>query len=121
MALPHPLWERERALKDVGSPELIAEKIATEVDANSDIFEEDLKAPEAGFWILRILTDTAGYPKVKETVGDSSVVGAPNEGSDLVANSWYEFRLAANAGDLINVQFSTAAKVTVRVFFVRVS
>ena len=121
MALYHSLWEREKALKDVGSPELIAEKINVSVSADTDIFDTDLKAPERGFWILRVLTDTAGYPKVKETVEGASVIGALNGGSDLSANAWYEFWMTANEGDLINVQFSVAAKVTVRVFFVRVS
>jgi len=121
MALYHSLWEREKALKDVGSPELIAEKINVSVSADADIFDTDLKAPERGFWILRVLTDTAGCPKVKETVEGTSVIGALNGGSDLVANAWYVFWMTANEGDLINVQFSVAAKVTVRVFFVRVS
>jgi len=145
-ALYHSLWEKEKALEDVispklddvksavddvknavddvknaGIPELIAEKIAVSVDADADIFDEDLKAPEAGFWIFRILTDTAGYPKVKETVGGSSVIGALNEASNLTANAWYEFWMVANAGDLINIQFSTTATVTIRVFFVRIS
>jgi len=122
-ALPHSLWEKEKALKDVGSPELIAEKIAVSVTAESDIFDEDLKAPEAGFWILRILTDAAGYPIVKEIAAgsNSSAIGALNERSDLTPNAWYEFWMTAHAGDLINVQFSVAAKVTVRIFFIRIS
>ena len=104
-------------------PQLIAEVRGKSVSADTDIFDNDLRAPDDGYWIIRVKTDTAGYPKVKETKEGSAVyeVGALNEASDLTANAWYEFWMTAHAGDLINVQFSAAAKVTVRVFFVRMS
>ena len=104
-------------------PQLIAEVRGKSVSADTDIFDNDLRAPDDGYWIIRVKTDTAGYPKVKETKEGSAVseIGALNEANALATDAWYEFWMTAYAGDLINVQFSVAAKVTVRVFFVRVS
>jgi len=104
-------------------PQLIAEVRGKSVTADADIFDNDLRAPDDGYWIIRVKTDTPGYPKVKETKEGLAVyeIGALNEGADLSTNSWYEFWLVAHSCDLINVQFSVAAKVTVRVFFVRMT
>jgi len=102
-------------------PQLVDEKIGVSVDADADIFDEDLEAPDDGFWIIKIATDTAGYPKVKETPAgsDTSRTAALNEKANLTTDSEYEFLWTAHKGDAINIQFSASAKVTVRVFFVR--
>ena len=110
-------------LETLLSPELQDEVINQSVSADTDIFASDLEAPADGFWIIQITTDTAGYPKVVITPAGSTtpVTSGLNESSDLTANSWYEFWMAAKKGDKLNVQFSVAATVTIRVFFVRSS
>ena len=113
----------KKALEDALDPELQDEVIATSISADTDIFDSDLEAPANGFWLFQLTTDTASYPKVKLTPAGSgtSVTSGLNESGNLTANSWYEFWMAAKEGDKINVQFSAAATVTVRVFFVRSS
>lgn len=105
------------------SPEPIGSRVNISVTADADIFDADFEAPDNGFWIIQITTDTAGYPKAKMTLSGSatSVTAALNEASDLTANAWYEFWMAAQKGDKINVTFSATATLTVRVFFVRTS
>jgi len=100
-------------------PELIDEVIATSVSADTDIFTDDLEAPDKGFWIIKVTTDTAGYPIVVETPAgsDTSVTSGLNESSDLTVDSWYEFWVTARKADALNVQFSVDATITLRVFF----
>ena len=104
-------------------PQLVAEKIEVSVDADANIFDEDLEAPDNGFWIIQITANAAGYPKAKITPAGSATsrIAALNEGTDLVASALYEFWVAAKEDDAINVRFSVAATVTVRVFFARSS
>ena len=104
-------------------PEFVNEVISTAVSATTDIFASDLGAVEDGYWIIRITTDTAGYPIVKETPSGStsSITSGLNASGDLTVNSWYEFWLTAKKGDKINLQFSVDATVTIRVFFSRSS
>ena len=107
----------------VFEPKLVGEIISTAISANTDIFASDLEAVEDGYWIIKITTDTAGYPIVKETPSGStsSVTSGLNESGDLAVNSWYEFWLTGRKGDKINLQFSADATVTIRVFFSRSS
>jgi len=117
------LGDLRDALVNAQVPVLQDEVIAKSISANTNIFATDLEALANGFWIIQVTTDTAGYPKVVMTPAGSatSVTAGLNESSDLTVDSWYEFWVAAKEGDKINVQFSTAATVTVRVFFIRSS
>ena len=103
----------------VFKPELIDEVIATSVSANTNIFTDDLEAPDKGFWIIKVTTDTAGYPIVVETPAGSttSVTAGLNESSDLTVDSFYEFWVTARKGDTINVEMSVDCTITLRVFF----
>jgi len=102
---------------------LIRELEGISVTADADIFGSDLEAPDNGFWIIQITADAAGYPKVKITPAGSATsrIAALNEATNLVADALYEFWVAAKEDDAINLRFSTAATVTVRVFFARSS
>jgi len=109
------------SVKDTFRPILKDEVLGTSVLANTDIFSSDLIAPADGFWIVQIITDTAGYPilKIKPSGSASYLSAGLNESSNLTANSWYEFWLTARENDSLNIQFSAAATISVRVFFVK--
>jgi len=103
---------------EAGVPKLRAEKINVSVAANTDIFDEDLIAEYDGFWIIQITADAAGYPLLKLTPADSTttVTAALNEASNLTPNALYEFKVATRKNDAVNLRYSVAATLTVRLF-----
>ncbi|MFQ6055247.1 MAG: hypothetical protein ACE5J3_04620 [Methanosarcinales archaeon] len=112
------------ALKDIFYPILKEEKLDVSVTANTDIFSSDISVDSNGFLIFQFITDTAGYPIIKNKVYGSGAYQSAglNESSNLTASSWYEFWFTVRSGDSVNVQFSAnATSFTVRVFFVETS
>lgn len=94
------------------------EVIDKPVSANTDLLNDITADRDTDYFVVQIISDTAGYPKVKlkPTGSNATIIGGLNESSVLTANSWYELWFTVKEGDKINLQFSAAATITARVF-----
>ncbi|MHC1635364.1 MAG: hypothetical protein ACXQTS_01895 [Candidatus Methanospirareceae archaeon] len=99
--------------------DLVAAVDEMTVEANKDVFSQNIKALYSGVFRVVLSTDTAckAMARYKRDANAPELKRYYYEDTDLTPDSWYEFGFRVNKGGYINLSFSSAAKVSVFVYF----